>query len=152
LGRCSGHQAAVTALAFAPDGNTLASASRDTTVLIWNVSQLKPSALPTELPAQQLDGVWEVLHGEQDACKAYQSMLQLVAAPQQALPWLKERLKPATGLNPKRLAQLVADLDADTFAARQHATEELEKLGDRAETILRKTLENKPPLETRLRV
>src|SRR5262249_10116191 len=56
------------------------------------------------------------------------------------------------GLDPKRLAQLIADLDGDTFAARQQATEELEKLGERAETILRKTLENKPTLETRLRV
>jgi WD40 repeat protein len=152
LGRCSGHQAGVTALVFASDGKTLASASRDTTVLLWDVRQIQPKVFPNELAGADLDGFWELLHGEQDAAKSYQAIVQLTATPKQALPWLKDRLKPATGLDPKRLAQLVADLDADTFAARQQATEELEKLGERAEAILRKALENKPPLETRLRV
>jgi WD40 repeat protein len=36
LARLKGHGGVVLAGAFAPDGNTLATASADTTVLVWN--------------------------------------------------------------------------------------------------------------------
>lgn len=35
-----GHLAAVTALAFSPDGTTLASGSKDTTILLWDVAKI----------------------------------------------------------------------------------------------------------------
>ncbi len=38
LGECIGHKQAVQAIAFAPDGKTLASASGDSTLKLWNVA------------------------------------------------------------------------------------------------------------------
>jgi WD40 repeat protein len=40
LGQLAGHKGWVKALAFAPDGKTLASGSRDTTVLLWDVCEV----------------------------------------------------------------------------------------------------------------
>jgi WD40 repeat protein len=37
MGRLTGHQTRINALAFTPDGNSLVSASDDGTILIWDV-------------------------------------------------------------------------------------------------------------------
>lgn len=50
------------------------------------------------------------------------------------------------------MAKLVSDLDSDAYAVRQAATRELSKLGERAETILRAALKNRPSLEARRRI
>lgn len=42
-----GHTGAVTALSFSPDGKWLASAGRDTSVLVWDTRKAPPVALPT---------------------------------------------------------------------------------------------------------
>ncbi|MGH7169031.1 MAG: WD40 repeat domain-containing protein, partial [Gemmataceae bacterium] len=60
--RLSGFAAGVSALAFSPDGKTLASGHDDTTVLLWNVP-LPPSLAPakkTLMPAE-LDRLWQRL-------------------------------------------------------------------------------------------
>jgi hypothetical protein len=54
--------------------------------------------------------------------------------------------------DPKRLAQLIADLESNDFPARQKATEELESLGVLAIAALEKALAGKPALETRTRI
>src|ERR1043166_183239 len=39
-----GHQHTITSLAYAPDGKTIASGSKDETVILWDVAQKKPRA------------------------------------------------------------------------------------------------------------
>lgn len=46
IGRLLGHEDRVTALAFSPDSLTLASGSRDTTILLWDVTRPPPPDLP----------------------------------------------------------------------------------------------------------
>jgi hypothetical protein len=62
---------------------------------------------------------------------------------------LRQRLRPAQPADPRRVAQLLADLDGNEFAVRQRAAEELEKLADLVEPALRKALAEKPSPEVR---
>jgi hypothetical protein len=64
---------------------------------------------------------------------------------------LQEHLRTSAKAAPGRLARLIADLDADSFDAREKASEELGKLGQVAEPALRGILEGKPSLEVRRR-
>src|SRR5262249_36595416 len=42
LARLDGHQSSITGLAFTPSGNTLITASNDTTCLVWDLRKLLP--------------------------------------------------------------------------------------------------------------
>jgi RNA polymerase sigma factor (sigma-70 family) len=93
-----------------------------------------------------LEAAWTGLLG--DEAKAARAVLTLAANAKEALPFLKERLKPVT-VDPKRMAQLIADLDAETFAVREQATTELEFTGDYAVPFLRQAL-NDPKTSTEM--
>lgn len=147
------HEAAVNALAFAPDGCTLASGGGDFTVYLWDMAVLsKKRPLPARtLAVKDLDALWEELAAE-DGNKTFQARNALVQGRDAAVPFLQERLKGALLLDAERLARYLADLESGQFAVRQKASEELEKLGNLAEPALTQILENKPPLEVRRRV
>ena len=73
--------------------------------------------------------------------------------PWKALPLLRARFQRlAEQVRPERIKQLIADLDADTFATRQQAATELEQLGMLAEPALRVALARNPALEVRQRL
>jgi hypothetical protein len=65
---------------------------------------------------------------------------------------LKKRLPPAAAPDAKRLADLIADQDSETFARRDAAMKGLADLGELAEPALRAALENGPSLEVRRRL
>jgi WD40 repeat protein len=150
LGEAQGHRGHVSALAFSPDGRTLASGGSDGAILFWDLTgRLKDGKLvgPALKPAD-LDALWKGL-GEDDGRRA---VWALAAAPVQAVPFLRERLAAVGKSGPANVKQLVADLDAPKFAARQRAMIELEKLGPAAEPALRIVLENNPSPEVAKRV
>jgi hypothetical protein len=158
--RCQfkGHGANVYGVAFAPDGKTLASASGDGTVKLWDVTAPGTERPPAggKLTAVQLESMWYVLAGN-DAAAAYRVMNILAAAPAQAVPFLEERAKPlsrspARAPDPRHVARLITDLDDDDFAVREKATAELRKLGRFAEAALRKALQSDPSPEVQRRV
>jgi hypothetical protein len=146
--RFTGHAGEVTALAFLPSGRALISGSRDTTALVWDLAGRSDHA--GELSAKELTVLWERLAAD-DAATAYGAMASLAAAPEQSLPLLRERLRPAPQGDAARIARLVADLDNEKFEVRQKATQELEQLGDAAAGALRKVLGGQPSLEVRRR-
>jgi WD40 repeat protein len=148
----SGHRNAITCLSFSPDGKRLASGSRDTTVLIWDVSGLpKSQEVDGELGRRQLEALWTDLAGD-DAVRAYKAVHRLAGVPGQTVSFLKEHLRPVPMLEPKKVARLLADLDSDEFTVREKATAELDKLGGAVEPSLRAALEQKLPLEAERRV
>lgn len=152
LRQFKGHHGRVEAVAYAANGKTVASASDDTTVLIWDVSNLsRPAKSPAiELSAKDVESLWAVLLGD-DAAKAVQSIRQLAAAPKQVVPFLTERIKPAAPVAPQKLEQWLRELDSESFAVRDQATRELEKLGELAVPPLEKVLASQAALEVRKR-
>jgi hypothetical protein len=139
----AGHQNEARAVAFAPDGRTMATASDDGTVLVWDVASLPPVRHPRP---SALDALWGDLAGG-DAGKAYRAVGQLASAPDRAVALLRDRLPAATPVAPERVAALIADLDDDAFATREQARQELEKLAERAGPALRRALAGKPSAE-----
>jgi WD40 repeat protein len=146
-----GHANEIACLAFAPDGKRLASGSADHTILIWQVPGVAPEKLLTDkVTEQQLEDWWKDLGDS--AAVAHQAMSRALRYPQQTLPNLRAKLKPAAPVDGKRIAELILELDNPRYPERQQANAALEALGDLAELALRKTLAGNPSLECRRRV
>jgi hypothetical protein len=74
----------------------------------------------------------------------------LAGAPRQSPGLLKGRVEAlAARADPKKLARLIADLDADEFEVRQKARQELAGLGRAAEGALRRALAGSVSVEAR---
>src|SRR5262249_44719540 len=159
IGRLAGHRNAIRTLAFSPDGKTLASGSSDLTCLVWDVAAvtglLKPvaaDARPSKsLSREQLQAAWTDL-ANTDPSKAYRAVSVLRAAPEQAVPFLKSRVRPVAPIaDPKQVARWIADLDDERFEVRQKAQHAIEHLGEPAVPALRRALTDRPPLEMKRR-
>jgi WD40 repeat protein len=139
-------------LAFSPDGKQLGSLSRDTTILIWDVSKIDGERLASpRLEKDELAHLQTDIEGE-DARKAHLAINALAGAPEQALALLKARLQPVVPLSEKEVAAFTAALDSEKFAVREAASRQLEAMEDLGESWLRKVLAAKPSLEVRRRV
>jgi hypothetical protein len=87
-----------------------------------------------------------------DADKAYRAMAALADDPDGAVPFLKEKLRPAVALDRKEIARRVKDLDSPVYATRQRAMRGLAWLHEEALPDLEEVLEGKPTEEVRRRV
>ncbi len=151
--RLRGHESYTGALAFSPDGKTLASGHRDTTALVWDLTPgLKRLTEPKrELSREELQTLWTQLAGA-DAKKARQAVEAFADAPASTLPFLKDRLHAAERIKPGRIRQLIVDLDSADFATREAATKELAARGVEAESALRSALNGDLSAEARRRI
>jgi WD40 repeat protein len=136
LGTLRGHTGAVTAVAFSHDGRFLASGSWDTTVLLWDLRQVR------------LLGLWSLLGGKPE--EAASAAKALAACPDGLVPFLQERLRQARAREAP-FARLIADLDSDQFDVRDKASRQLERAGAAAAFALRLALEGQPSAEVRRR-
>lgn len=145
-------QGSVWSLAFAPDGRTLASGGGDSTILLWDLTGQAEAGKRKQEPLnrQQLDGLWSVLGG--DAAKADRALWELARAPQQSVPFLRERLRLGALADTQQVAKLVTDLDSENFSVREKAAHMLQEMDERVEEDLHKTLAGNPSLETRRQI
>ncbi len=146
--RLDGHRNQVRTGVFSADGRMLATGSADTTALVWNLTNRFELR---ELSPQELESCWTTL-ADNDATKAYQSILAFTGSPGRSVAFLRARLRPVAAAGPSRVAPLLAGLESDQFTERQKATRELEQLGFSAEPALRKALRANPSLEVRRRI
>jgi WD40 repeat protein len=149
----SGGQANLNSLAFAPDGKTLVSTSLNGPVIFWDLAGAtkEEKAEADKLTAKDAEQLWNDLQGD-DAGKAWHAIKVLRAAPKPSLACLGEKLKPVGGPDQKKVEKLLADLDADSFDAREKAMRDLEAMGEVAEAGLRKALKDNSSLEAGKRI
>jgi WD40 repeat protein len=146
--RFVGHRDGIRQIAFSSNGRMMASASDDTTALVWNLSSIASD----KLAAADITALWTDLAEIKDAAKAYRAIWSMAWRPEQSLGLLREHLKPARSADPQVMAQLIAELESAEFAERQKDTQDLKELGEKAATDLRKVLDHNVSLETRRRV
>jgi WD40 repeat protein len=147
-----GPAGAINCLAFSPDGLTLASGGVDTTVILWDVGGVAGQE-PLTLTAGELDASWKTL-AKSEGQTAFAAQRRLIASPAETVAFLKTQLRPVAvaKVDEKKAAQLVADLDSETFDVRDRANQALEKLGNLAEPALRKGRAGNISLEMRRRI
>ena len=141
-----GQTGPVTCAAFAPDGKTIVAGNGDHTLLAWDLGK---ATVRLDLPRNMLKDAWEELAGN-DAPVAYRTVLRLIAAGADSVPFLGEQLRPSPPL--KAIEPLIADLNSDKFSVRQAATRKLEDIGEAAESALRQALLRNGSLEHRRRI
>jgi WD40 repeat protein len=148
-----GHVDGLSCVAFSSSGKGLLTGGGDGAVLAWSVAPFATGSggRPAGVSAKELPALWERLAAE-DAALGYQAIGRLERIPDSAIPFLKERLKPAPAADPRRVARLVSDLEDRRFAVRQKAFDELARYAEQAEDALRKALAGKPSLEARRRM
>jgi RNA polymerase sigma factor (sigma-70 family) len=116
--------AGVSALTFSADGRTIYSGGGDTTVLAW------PMYAPAK-PGADLASGWVDLAGD-DPARIQAAIDACLADPRATAEFLKAKLAPIMAADPQTTARLIVDLDSSSFSRREHATTELEKLGESA--------------------
>jgi hypothetical protein len=118
--------------------------------LIWDVWDAAGGARPKP-SAARLEALWADL-GSADARQGFRALRALAATPEPAVALLRDKLSSTPQADPRQLARLIEELDDDSFAVRERATEELERPGCEAEPALRKKLAQRPSPEVRRRI
>jgi dipeptidyl aminopeptidase/acylaminoacyl peptidase len=151
--RFGGLQGKLSGLAFSPDGKRVVTVGAEGPAIVWDLTRdEKPLPADLKLTAKELDALWSDLASD-DSRKTYSALRHLRAAPADSVPFLRERLKPRpSGVDDKKVAALIADLDNDNFDAREKATKDLEDLGKPVEGALRKALAGGPSAEAKVRL
>jgi hypothetical protein len=156
LERFEGHRGALACGAFTPDGRRLVTGSGDTTALVWGLrggrrALAAPPRADRPLPAEALPALWDDL-ASPHAARGHAALRKLADAPRQAVPFLREHLRPAAGVPAEKAAAWIAALGSDNYEARTAATEALTEHADDVEGALREALRRRPELEARRRI
>ena len=147
VGKLSGERRnLVTCVAPFPSGTKLVTGDNDGAITVWDGALAIARDAPAAAQGQwRPEGLWGALAGE-DAAAAYDAIRALAAAPEQSVPYLRNRLPRQDPADTAQVRQLIAQLDHEQFTVRERATRELAKLGDAAEAPLREQLsETKSP-------
>jgi len=136
-------------MVFSRDSRSLFIANIDSTILEWDVSGR--FGRKTETPNRdRLNVLWRKLAETPD--KAYPFVWELLDHPAESVPFLIEKVSPVKPVEEKRVRQLLAQLDSESFVEREKAGDQLLALGEQIVPILRQALKERLTLEVRKRV
>jgi hypothetical protein len=138
------------AAAFSPRGGSLAVASTDGPVLVWDVWGGRTEQFP-EPDKAAAARAWDRL-ADADAVAAFASMKLLAAHPAVAVPLLRTHLSPVTTVAAKRVATLIDELDSPVFTTREAASKELSAAADTVAGELKKAAAGATSAEQRQRL
>ncbi len=141
-----GHDDDVTGLSFTRDGRSLASCSRDSTILVWDHAGRVEGRARGAAPDWKR--AWDDL-GSADAKVAHAAMLALAGAPDEAVAGLDQRLVATSGIDAKKLEELLKDIDHPSFQVRQKAKADIEAFGSDARSVLERFAKETPSVEAR---
>jgi WD40 repeat protein len=141
---------AACALAFSPDGRTVATGHDDCTVLLWDAT-LRAGKRGGPLTPERAAALQAELAGD-DARKAYDAVWSLADDPSRSVPLFRKALHAVTEPTAAEMGRLIADLDSDQFPAREAADRKLRQIGERAEPALRLALAGKVSAECQRRL
>jgi WD40 repeat protein len=148
------HGSGVPVIFFSSNGKYLVTAGTDSTLLVWDIAALtkgqKPSP-PANVSDAALEKLWIDL-GAADAARGFDAIYTLSGAPEKATTMLKSRLKPVPAIALSQVESWIRQLQSDSFAVREKATSELERLGELAKPALDAALEPGISLEQRMRI
>jgi WD40 repeat protein len=142
-----GDQGDVNLLQFSPGGRFLASASSDTTILIWDMLPERDRQ-PNDVDVQSL--VKNVLASE-DPARAQEAVCMLSARPAQAERWLQAVFTPARRVDATKIASLVTALDSEQYKDREAAERALAEVGEPAIPAISTAAKEHRSLEVRQR-
>ena len=140
-------------LAFAPNGQTLATWGGSGNVVLWPVpgAAAEGRLVVKGITADKIDELWSDLRTP-DAARAWQALRALESAPREVVPYVEKNLKSGALLDAKGIAKLIARLDSDDFEEREKVTDQLIGAGKVAEAPLKAALANQPSAEARRRL
>jgi hypothetical protein len=98
-----------------------------------------------------MQALWEDLPCP-NATRAHPAAWRLAAGGADVVQFISKRLEPVPAMDPKKVAALFADLDADDPDTRERAGQELAKLADLAQGALLDAQKNPRSAEVRRRV
>jgi WD40 repeat protein len=133
----------VSQLRFSPDSRTLAWSEQGGLVFVWNLAGGRSGAgqPPVELSPPELEKRWQALAGNDASANG--ALWSLVASPQEAVPLLSERLRPATSATEEQVRRWVRQLGGDDLEWKQ-AEAELEQLDADGARTFRKVVAGTP--------
>ena len=120
-------------LAFAPDGQSVATGHGDGTLLLWDMA---PAWKKLAAPNGAVDpaACWKDL-ANADPNIAWMAVDRLASDPTAALKLLGDRVKPVTA-DARRVAQRIDELSSPDFKTREVATAELKRVAEAARHLL----------------
>jgi WD40 repeat protein len=143
------------ALAFAPDGRTLATSAPDSTILLWDMTGRAAFARgPQEKPGPaELARLWARLD-DPDPAVAYRAMARLTAAQVETVGWFSSLLAAdmREPLSDQEVERLIAKMEHESFQVREKALIALGKAGAEVWQALSEALKASPGPEKRRRL
>lgn len=128
-----GHAGTITALALSPKGDTLASGSADSTILVWDSKwrALQETDSDVSAPIRDVDEAWRLLAAD-DAATADRALRSLQAWGNETVRFLHGRLGPAPHQELGEAAELISRLASDRLSVRETANRKLTELREKA--------------------